>query len=150
MLDLGKIAILNGRFKDKTKGLLEDFIKDKDILINIEQVYYDHSQLIKLAKQDIDTILISEPFAYQDKIFDIYDELVKISKNSNWKPKRIINTMEYGKEAFYLMAKKTNLDFYQLEYNFDINSDLDFILLKTKLSPKELKIAKMKYGFIFD
>lgn len=58
--------------------------------------------------------------------------------------------MEYGKEGLFLMCSQINIDFYNLEYNFDnrIEFDTDFALHKIELTDKEIEMAKMRNSYI--
>ncbi len=150
MTNLGKIAMINGRFKETNKCMLSDFLETTPLTLELEQTYYDHSQLKELAAQNIETIIISEPFAFQDKIFDIYEALIQISKDTGWKPKRLINSMEYGKEGLFLMCEKVGIDFCQLNYNFgDDFERREFAITKINLTDREFSLAKIQFGYLF-
>jgi len=148
-MNYGNIALIEGRFQETTKGLLTEFIEENPVTLILEQVYYDHSNLYKLAENNIDTILINEPFAFQDKITDLFLIFNRISKKTGWKPKRLVNAMEYGEEGLYLIANQIGIDFFQLQYNFDGDFEKEqFVFIQVKFSNKDFEFIKMRYNHL--
>lgn len=122
---LGNIAILEGDLSLDKLGFLyeiKDVLND-NIKLEIYNVYKDHSLLLQLPKNNIDTLLMETTFTYEDKIYYITEFLLKLYLNTGWKPKRIVNTMDYGLEAFYIICHKLDIEVYRIDDADDIKSD---------------------------
>lgn len=144
---LGNIAILEGDFSIDTHGFLFEVQKElkENIKVEIFNVYRDHSLLLQLPKYNIDTLLMETTFTYEDKIYGITEFLLKLYSSTGWKPKRIVNTMDYGLEAFYIICHKLDIEVYRIDDADDIKN-CDFNLKQIVLNDYKIIDYQMKYS----
>jgi hypothetical protein len=122
---LGNTAIVEGGLLLPEDNLLEDVIKAIGPSIVIMNAYTDTSRFAELAANQIDTIIMESTFTYGDKIKNSSLALIDIMKSTGWKPKRVINTMEYGLDKLFVMCEPFGIDVYQLDYSLDTAFDAD-------------------------
>lgn len=145
---LQDIAILEGGMTIDDNGYLFDIInalniKEEFILTNI---YREHNKLLVLPQNNISTILMETTFTYQDKIYDVAKFIIDMYKKTGWKPKNVINTMDYGLNALYYICSKLDIDVYKIDDADDIVK-YDFSLTKIELSKEELIMTSMRYDY---
>jgi hypothetical protein len=146
---LGKIAILEGANDIDEMGYLKDIIEALQINENLilTNIYKDHEKLKLLPSNKVQTILLETTWTYQNKIFDVAKFLIGLYKATKWKPKYIVNTMDYGLEALWYICSKLEIEVYKIE---DANRISDFEFALKKFEPKDdfeaVKIA-MEYDW---
>lgn len=147
--ELGSVAILEGDFSIDSNGYLPDIqaVLGDNIKLEIMNVYREHEQLLGLPKNKIDTILMESTFTYQDKIYDVAKVLVELYRKTKWKPKKVVNTMDYGLHALWYICSKLDIEVYRITDadDFDIG---DFRLEKAEVDDEFKKVEiSMKYDW---
>lgn len=144
---LGNISILEGDFSLDSNGFLYE-IKDllnPNIKLELFNIYKDHSLLLQLPKYKIDTLLLETTFTYESKIYDITKFLLELYTKTGWKPKKVVNTMDYGLEAFYIICHKLDIEVFRLDDANNIE-DFDLSLEQIKLNDLNTFIYEDKYN----
>ena len=148
---LGRVAILEGSLGYGTGDVQEDLIELINPCLLLDNIYREHEKLIELSSQNIETIILESTFSYQDKIQDAYIEILKIMKSTGWKPKRVINTMNYGLDKFYVMCEPLGIEVYLIEDSFcRLDNDTDFKLTKYECQGHDYDMLKTKYAYLLD
>jgi len=116
-ITLGSVAIVEGGFYIDKNGYLPDVKKslDENIDLELTNIYLEHDKLLQLASNNIDTILMETTFTYQDKIHDVAEFLINLYIKTGWKPKKVVNTMDYGLEQLWVICNKLDIEVYKLE-----------------------------------
>lgn len=123
--ELGNVAILEGAmFIDEHYSLFElsKIVNVKTTLLNI---YREYEQFKELPLNKIDTILVETSLTYGDKVYDVAEVLIKLYEKTGWKPKRVINTMDYGLCGLYAICNKLGIEVFRIRESLDDNSDID-------------------------
>lgn len=143
---LGKVAILEGGFSIPENGYLTDIKKvlTDSIELELTSIYYEHEKLLSLVENQIDTILMETTFTYQDKIYDVAEFLLKMYFKTGWKPKRIINSLDYGLEAFWVICNPVDIELYRIE-DADREDIGTFQLNKVGFDEFDGSMIKVKY-----
>ena len=121
---LGKVAIMEGDFHIAQNGYIPNIQKvlNDNIILELTNVYREHEQLLQLAENKIDTVLMETTFTYQDKIYDVAEFLIKIYKKTGWKPKRVVNTMDYGLGQLWVICNKLDIEVFRIEDSDDLDN----------------------------
>ena len=147
---LGKVAILEGSFHIDENGYLPEISELVDITLTLLDIYRNHEQLKELPLKQIDTILMESTFTYQDKIYGVAEVILALYYSTGWKPKKVINTMDYGLCGLFVICNKLDIDVFCIKESLHDDSDLgDYQLQKVYFSDLELddKIELMKYNW---
>jgi len=147
---LGSTAILEGSVGLDEVSSLKDILEEvKGVFsptLTLLGLYYDQSPLQELPKSEIDTIMIHSTFAYQDKILSLYSAIVGIYKATGWKPKRIVNTMDYGLKELYMLCNPLGIEVFYLKEEYGLKGDDDqFSLKETTITGMDYDFAKIAY-----
>lgn len=62
---------------------------------------------------------------YGDKVYDVAEVLIKLYEKTGWKPKRVINTMEFGLCGLYTICKNLDIEVFRIRESLDDDSDID-------------------------
>ena len=123
--ELGNVAILEGAMcVDEHYSLfkLSKIVNVKTTLLNI---YREYEQFKELPINKIDTILVETSLSYGDKVYDVAEVLIKLYEKTGWKPKRVVNTMEYGLCGLYTICKKLDIEVFRIRESLDDVSEID-------------------------
>jgi len=122
---LGKVAILEGGFHIDKNGYLPQIEKFIDIDLKLLNIYRNHEQLKQLPLNQIDTILLESTFTYQDKIYNVAEVLLTLYHNTGWKPKRVINTFDYGLCGLFVICNKLHIEVFRMRESLNDDAELD-------------------------
>lgn len=123
--ELGSVAILEGALSiDENYNLFElsKIVNVKTTLLNI---YREHEQLKELPLNNIDTVLVETSLTYGDKVYDVAEVLINLYKKTGWKPKKVINTMDFGLCGLYTICNKLDIEVFRIRESLDDNSNID-------------------------
>ena len=147
---LGNIAILEGSFSIDKNGYLLDIMKalkiDTKSELILTNIYIEHKKLNCLPLNKVDTILMETTFSYQDKIYDVAKVIVGLYKETGWKPKYVVNTMNYGLNALWHICSKLDIEVFRIIDADDI-SKFGYALDKVEPSKEEKIKTSMEYGW---
>jgi len=144
---LGRCAIIEGAVSINENGYLPDIIKvlDSNIILELTSIYIEHNKLLDLVPNEIDTILLETTFTYQDKIYNVADFLIKLYLKTGWKPKRVVNTFDYGLEQLYIICNKLDIEVYKIQDSYDLDIG-DFQLKKVGFNEWDETMIHVKYS----
>lgn len=142
----GEIAILEGEDHITHESNLENVNELLKPSLAIFNMYKDYSLFPELAKMKIDTIVIDSTFTHTKKIMSAIEGLIELYKQTGWKPKNIVNTMEYGLHILYMLGEALDINVYSLcIHNFKDEKEVVSFLKKIDYDDDAIMDLHIKY-----
>lgn len=123
--ELGNVAILEGSLIIDTNYNLFELSKIVNVKATLLNVYREYEQFKELPLNKIDTILVETSLSYGDKVYNVAEMLIKLYEKTGWKPKRVVNTMEFGLCGLFTICNKLDIEVFRIRESLSDNSDID-------------------------
>jgi hypothetical protein len=144
---IGNTAIIETNYKIHKNYPLDIVLSYIHPEIVIIDAFNNTDKFNQLPSLNIDTIIIESFLSEENKVISSFLDFIDVINSSGWRPKRIINTLDYGNEKLFVLCHKLNIDVYQLSLNNgEDRSQFKFLLEKNEFLGLKLDVLKMTYS----